>query len=143
MVSSYTLKLSPRGISVLNVGDVHKENVGGDEKDSGSITDYFQPSCGFLPEVTRDTESDDSFKNLADVICKLSSTLKSIAVKDAFYKEVHDEDFKKTIDDVFRNGQSWLVPSQEDVELTVGMVNTTGSKSLPTARDGIVNKASS
>ena len=76
-----------------------------------------------------------------EVTYKLSSTLKSIGVKKAFHKEVYDEDFKTTIDGVISNGQSCLVPLQGGVELTVGMVNLNGSKSLPTARDGTVDKA--
>ena len=134
---------------MLYVGDVHKENVGDDERDSDSITkdqqsrNYFQSHRFILAEVTHDTESDDSLKNLADAIYRVPLILKSIGVKKAFHKEVYDEDFKTTIDSLIRNGQIWLVPSQADMELTVGMENTTGSKSLPTTRDGIVNKASS
>ena len=132
---------------MLYVGDVHEENVGDDERDSNSITKeqqsgtYFQSRRLLLGEVTHDTELDDSLKNLADAIYKVPSTLKSIEPKKAFHKEVYDEDFKKTIDGLM-NGQSWLGPSQGGVELTVGMVNLNGSKLLPTAIDGIVNKAS-
>ena len=134
---------------MLYVGDVHEENVGDDERDSDSITKdqqsgtYFQSHRFLQGEVTHDTESDDSLKILANAIYKVPSTLKGIGVKKAFHKALYDEEFKKTIDGLIRNGQSWLVPSQADVELTVGMVDTTGSKLLPTARDGIVNKASS
>ena len=71
----------------------------------------------------------------------LPSTLENVEEKIAFHKEVYDEDFKKTIDVATSNGQSWLVPSQGGVKLTVGMVNLNGSKSLPTARDGTVDKA--